>query len=118
MKKRLRKKLAKKAIEKMRRNICIEYHLPNELLFPKKYMTITGFKLDMLPTYCDRCGKELTEEDINRIIVGEDYVNNLPVYILDKPTHLGYICSKSQEVTKESNIKLIIIDFFLSYLFK
>ena len=43
-KKRLRKKLAKKAIEKMRRNICIEYHLPYELLFPKKYMTITGFK--------------------------------------------------------------------------
>lgn len=62
-KKRLRKKLAKKAIEKMRRNICIEYHSPYELLFPKKYMTITGFKLDMLPTYCDRCGKELTEEE-------------------------------------------------------
>lgn len=55
--------------------------------------------------------KELTEEDINRIIVGADYVNNLPVYILDKPTHLGYICSKSQELKKERNIKLIIIDY-------
>ena len=30
-KKRLRKKLAEKAIEKMRRNICIEYRLPSEV---------------------------------------------------------------------------------------
>lgn len=56
--------------------------------------------------------KELSEEDINRIIFCTDSVNNLPIYILDKPTHyIGYICSKSQELKKERNIKLIIIDY-------
>lgn len=49
MKKRLRKKLAEKAIEKMRRNICIEYHLPYEALFSTKRETITGYKLDLYP---------------------------------------------------------------------
>ena len=63
MKKRLRKKLAKKAIEEIRRNICIAYRLPYDALFPTKPMTITGFKLDSPPTYCDRCGKKLTEEE-------------------------------------------------------
>ena len=43
MKKRLRKKLAEKAIEKMRRNICIEYR------FSTKRETITGYKLDLYP---------------------------------------------------------------------
>lgn len=55
--------------------------------------------------------KELTEEDINHIIFGINSVNNLPIYILDKPTHLEYICSKSQELKNERNIKLIIIDY-------
>lgn len=49
MKKRLRKKLAEKAIEKMRRNICIEYRLPYEALFSTKRKTITGYKLDLYP---------------------------------------------------------------------
>ena len=37
--------------------------------------------------------KEFSEEDINRIIFCTDFVNNLSIYILDKPTHyIGYIC--------------------------
>ena len=47
MKKRLRKKLAKKAIEEIRRNICIEYRLPYDASFPRK--PITGYKRDYYP---------------------------------------------------------------------
>lgn len=47
MKKRLRKKLEKKAIEELRRETCIVYRLPYGALFPRK--PITGYKRDYYP---------------------------------------------------------------------
>lgn len=57
---------------------------------------------------------KLSKDDVNRIIHGINYFEDLPIYIYqyEEGAHIDTVCSVIKNLNKERNLGLIIIDYF------